>query len=452
MTHSAIHVEGSLALLQWRSPTGEINSFSLHEGETIVVGSHADADVQLPFPRVSGKHCILWMDKGKVYVRDCYSSAGTLLGGRRITEMDVTGEQELQIGSCKLSIRCGAETLGPGQFVRNENRLLELGGNRADQPSDMHRATTASPDADPLQLVVDDLKLQVAQLDRENAVLRERIELLVQRPGEPVGEADPFQQEMLELLRSEIGELQRQLEERSHAAGPTVPSPDGGCSGVDVERLADRLETLLEELGEKDRQLTLVTDLLASAEAAAQAEHDERRQLEHWLGDVEARVSDRDQEWRSQLDAMKRKIGDLTEERNHAQTALLAKTDNAKLESAMRLCDELRAENLKLQSRLAETEEEIRRLRRQCDESLELQRQEAVRISQERAELARTKHALEQIRHDLDQKERKLQIAGAADAARLQQIPPAPKPTSPPDAEESLARRIGRLWRRLDSW
>src|SRR4051812_6876054 len=70
----------------------------------LVVGRLAPADVCLPFPKVSGRHCELTFREGYWYVRDLGSTNGTKVNGMRVQEKMVRDGDEISIGKHKFII------------------------------------------------------------------------------------------------------------------------------------------------------------------------------------------------------------------------------------------------------------------------------------------------------------------------------------------------------------
>ncbi|MCA8997931.1 MAG: FHA domain-containing protein [Planctomycetaceae bacterium] len=455
----AIAINKFVAALYWSSPEGRTQEWKLSDGDSIVVGKNADVDLQLHSSRVSGKHCMIWAENGTLYVRDCYSSAGTIVDGRKISETALERDTEIRLGGCTLSVVFGI------RGVPRQTQRVDFDDAVEEQPTPSHfdsgesswcvdesESDVESEAISPLQVVIDDLKVRLEVSESENQILRERLEAMSQHfeQSEPTA-ADPFQDEMIQLLRDEVESLQAALANTQETGSRVVESPalDHPLpDSEEVARLAERLETLLVELEEKDRQIQMVQELLLAAEEACEAEQGERLQLERWLGDVEKRVAVREEEWALQVETLNRRIRQLQEDRNAAEAKLLAKSPDAKIEAVQKMGQELRQQVTSLESRLANAEEERARLRDELEKANESARREAVQMAQERAEIARIRHANEVHRHEMETRERRSQQqARIASETALRKSDSGP----PTEEEPSLSKRISWLWNRLDS-
>lgn len=398
-----------VATLLWELPAGEWKSRELHQGESLALGSDSGADIELDLPDVSGKHCLVWADGEQVTIRDCYSSAGTFVNGQRISETVVHGDAALRIGECEVTLsRSGAHStpVTPGNHPR--------------------KAPASAPGAaDPVSPVA-----HVA-----------------------AAEPDPFQEEMIELLRAEVLELQAALAERNHETAPDRASAPGDDETLptraEVERLTGRLEQLLEELAGRDRQVAMLEDLLHAAEEATQAEQEERHQLENWIDEIEERVSQREQEWEAELDRQRGAIENLIEERDQVAAALAANESNEQVQALQRLTDHLRTEIDQLKADVQKSEQQRQESQRYLEEQRIAAREEAVQISRERAELARLRHELESKRGET-QPPLSPSPGGEHIRAVEQNLRDLHRQQKQEQNSGSLATRLGRLWRRLE--
>jgi DNA repair exonuclease SbcCD ATPase subunit len=421
----AEHATRTVASLTWRLPSGDAEFLEIHEGESLTIGSGSDADIELADPDVSAKHCLLWADADSLTVRDCYSSSGTHVNGQRIAETVLADNAELRIGEALLKLTFAGGT-----------------GNRTAVPDEVDQFIRPG-DA---ELTPAELQFHLAQARKENDALRQQL-------ASGVRNEDPFQQEMVELLRAEVVELQAALAERDGAeVAPTreertdedeLPTRD------EVERLAARLEQLLEELDERDERVALLNELLRAAEEATQAEQEERRQLDGWINEIEERISQREREREAEIDQLKARIAELSAERDRAESALAEGHDNARVEALQKLAHNLRDEVARLTNAFQESENQRRELQRHLDEMRIAAREEAVQLSRERADLAR-------LRHELESKRTETQ--------------PSPAPTDPDNRvrevqqdlrdlhrqqrqeqqQRSLSSRLRKLWNRLE--
>jgi len=68
-------------------------SFSLVDGQTLLLGRGQNTESRLKDPAVSRVHCEVQVDEGKILLKDSGSSSGTQVNGKRIS-----GKYELRPG------------------------------------------------------------------------------------------------------------------------------------------------------------------------------------------------------------------------------------------------------------------------------------------------------------------------------------------------------------------
>jgi len=85
-----------------KGTSGSVINRSFPFGESIVLGSSADCDVQLDEPGVSARHAEIRLVDGKsLLLKDLDSETGTLLNGERVIETLLGSGDEIRIGSCR---------------------------------------------------------------------------------------------------------------------------------------------------------------------------------------------------------------------------------------------------------------------------------------------------------------------------------------------------------------
>jgi len=124
-----------------------------------------------------------------------------------------------------------------------------------------------------------------------------------------------LQQETIDQLRAEVAHLQQELalREQQWAEGQNLlaqakeetAAPTGDSE--DTARLVARMESLLDELDQADQRAAQLEGLLRRAEEAAEAEREERRHLESWMGDIECRVGQREAEWHAERELLRQR-------------------------------------------------------------------------------------------------------------------------------------------------
>jgi serine/threonine protein kinase len=77
-------------------------SFSLGEGQTLVIGRGQKTETRLRDPQVSREHCHVQADGGRFLVTDSGSAGGTVVNGKRITQHELKPGDVIQIGATQL--------------------------------------------------------------------------------------------------------------------------------------------------------------------------------------------------------------------------------------------------------------------------------------------------------------------------------------------------------------
>lgn len=271
-------------------------------------------------------------------------------------------------------------------------------------------------------------------------------------------ESDPFQEEMIELLRSEVTQLQTELSERdallrSHTDASSGQANDLVVSEEETQKLCQRLEELLAELDQKDNEVSVLQQHLQCAEDANAAEQNERRQLEDWVSEIEERITSREREWEEKISEMQMRLTKARTERREAETAAGAASNDTRIEALQRVVSDLRDEKDVLTQQLDEQQGTVRRLESQVEiAEEEAARQESVEMCQERADIARQRFELERMKQEMDEQKAvegsDLRIRALRD--HLKEVQATEEEERREAFETSLAGRISRLWRRIE--
>ena len=307
-------------------------------------------------------------------------------------------------------------------------------------------------------LRVRELEASLQEANAELDVLRDRLDAARAASSE----SDPFQDEMIELLRTEMTQLQTEVAERDiliqqlQRGDTCSPADDDGTSGVspdELQKLCTRLEELLGELDQKDDQLTVLQNHLQVSEDATHAERDERRQLENWVEEIESRITARDREWELKLSEMSVRLTQARSERRAAEQSASSDSNDTRIEALQRVVTELRDEKDDLLSQLDKERETVRDLERAVENAAEdAERLESVQLCQERADVARQRFELEKLKQEIeDQKAVEgsdLRIRALRD--HLKEVQATEEEERQEAYEKSLAGRVSRLWKRLD--
>ncbi len=305
--------------------------------------------------------------------------------------------------------QAGTEMVAP--FSQRESKPVTFGGPRkADAEAEMpvtpqpaslivpFSAPKGSPPEESGSQTIRRLESQLKQANAEIGALKDRLEFAVTQV--PLSGADPWQDEMIGLLRAEVVELQTALAEKnlenSGSSNSGEDLPADSVSHDESERLIERLEQLLLELHQRDEQVELLNDLLEAAENANRAEQEERQRINVWVSDIENRIGRQEEEWQAERQKLQETIEKLTAARDRAEATIAADTAMERNEGIQRVINGLRDEVETLRGELSQSTASCVELRRGLDEANRKDfREEAVQIAQERAELARLRYEIE---------------------------------------------------------
>lgn len=465
----------ALAELIFQPPGSDRIMRALREGDNLVVGSDASADVQLAVHGVARTHCMIHVEDGRVFVRDCYSSTGTLVDDIPISRARIDHDAMIRVGDTVMRLRILSaerrETAPEPSVVRKPvtaRPVADAPAARrepppsiiAPSPNDLPSTAAVSPQppvADAGR--VDRQELEAARhelvaIRAENDVLRDRLRILEKNAVAPhPSEPDPFQEEMIELLKSEVQDLQSALAE-ALAGAPREIGATGGqvesalahgglTSSAELDSLEERLEQLLAELQERDEQVMMLNDLLQSAEDATRAEQDERRQLQSWVSDIEQRFSQREGEWQAERDRLIEQCAAAESERGRLESALAAGSDGIREATLQKIVEDLRKQVADLNTELDGARAAGTALQKELESARQsTTREEEVRLAMERAELSRLRFEIESQKRELE----KQPPAGARQRSRVERT----ADPSSKSRDSSLGNRVARLWGLID--
>lgn len=400
-------------------PGGAYITRKLNDGDTVSVGSDDTADLRLDSPGIAGMHCLLTVDEGRLSIKDCYSAAGTFVNGQRVQDIKLKDGCRLNIAEIEIEVRYNNQpipdafqtfvepTASPSipkvdlpppvdatELIQSLYRQDEKSDEAAtDEEIDLQRPSEPTAELSRLLYELEEAKT-------ENEVLRERLKSVPKHNSASTA-GDPFQAEMLDLMRQEIEALQQELEKRNSQDFAFELS----CENVtaeqlpkreEVEKLVERLEDLVDELQQKDEQIQVLQDLVLAGDTANQAEQEEREQLAKWLGEFEDRFELLTGEWQAEKDQLKEKVERLELERVDALAALSADSNSVKSETLKRMTDSLRDELAASQEEISDLRANLAGLERKLKEAEHSSpKEEEIRLARERAEIARMRHDLE---------------------------------------------------------
>ena len=91
-----------MSIYKLKGTSGSVINQSFPFGESIVLGSSADCDIQLAEAGVAPRHAeICFLDGKSLQLRDLGSESGTLLNGEPVSETLLGSGDEIRIGTCR---------------------------------------------------------------------------------------------------------------------------------------------------------------------------------------------------------------------------------------------------------------------------------------------------------------------------------------------------------------
>jgi hypothetical protein len=449
-TTTGIPIERGQVALCIRNRAGQDIVTRLNPDTSVFLGSGKSCGIVLHDDKLSAKHCLLRYFNGRVTITDWCSASGTRVDGRTIEgETEVRDGSQVGVGDSLINVRfcdAGNEPVPDASRSNGEAKLLPLA---AKESTKVVNSSVASATMKLTELSeFDKFKNRFDTFDSQHDVIR----LL---------EAE------IESLRSELADRDAQLNELQGLVAAdhlnTVPGET-----LEEEGCNHRINELLDELKRSDLRIRTLEDLLRLSEDATQAEQEERKQIEIWVDELEHRVSNRELEWRAEIEILNERIRKLCDDRTQAEQQLRQAAANPAGGSQEKVIRELQLEVSDLRQQLATAGSENKDLRSEL-ESADFQtmlkrnqqlvdaelREEQLKMSQERAAFSRQKSELlrrvTELERELAERKRPndCDVRFQAFREHLREIHDQERqPTNP---ATTLSKRLVELWKRLDT-
>ncbi|MEL7497476.1 MAG: FHA domain-containing protein [Planctomycetota bacterium] len=282
------------------------------------------------------------------------------------------------------------------------------------------------------------------------------------------------------MLRMELEQLRFEIAERDSQIASLKDQREVETTELlddqQTLKLVSRLEELLDELKHSDERVGNLEELLRRSDEATQAEQEERRQLESWVGEIEQRISSRESEYEAEIEGLQVRLKRTQEQIQESETqfkkllqsrasgdqgAQLSDESRELIQACRGQIEDLRAkleqateQNTKLQAQVTacgdhgESSETVKQLQ---DKLVALQ----VEGSRERAEMARKHAELERIRDELEERLNNAKVIGKSDSRikamreHLREIHEQEQIQKEESRKNSLGGRIANLLSRL---
>jgi pSer/pThr/pTyr-binding forkhead associated (FHA) protein len=117
------------------------------------IGRGSEATLKLVHALISRQHCQLFVEQGRIMVRDLGSLNGTFVGGQRVQTAPLMPGELLTIGSVTLRVMYG-ETMGAAWAMHNKSK--SSGPVDTVSLDDTAQASNQSDEEDDLEELLDD--------------------------------------------------------------------------------------------------------------------------------------------------------------------------------------------------------------------------------------------------------------------------------------------------------
>ncbi len=328
------------------APVGQAEAVDLEANNSLFAGSGSNCRITLQGDGINPIHCMFWINEERILrIQDWNTEGRTLVNGKSVTtETTLSSGDKVEIGNylivpvlsqadhqlvARIPLNSNSPTESNGIDEANPSSLattdsgttsISLGQNDSaientpqtpvlDAVASASESSSSEPNIPEYADELDSEQSWEDELSNEFGIEPYDFEN-PQEPNAVPGFDDPRDQE-LELLRMEVEQLRFELAERdgqSHFAGGNFEDFDSNLNHesnfVDDDQtvqLVNRLEELLEELQSSDKRIRGLEELLQFSDQAAQAEQEERHQLESWVAEIEQRVSQREAESEAEL-------------------------------------------------------------------------------------------------------------------------------------------------------
>lgn len=492
------------------SKSGAIKRHELAAEQGIFIGKSSNCGFQLDGEGLSDIHCRVGFDDGEVWVQDWMSSQGTQLNGQEIAsneKIDVgdvinIGNHEIRVAYGSAASVTDAEANGAKPPVAAESKPKSQSSTPAPTPEpavptestasttqlESESAITSSAESDvestslgddssqPPSAAAEAAELEAAEPEvDEPEVAEKQISRLTESAetadDEPASidfsadffdfeEEETYDRETVALLQAEIEELQTQLAQRdAERVHKIVETPVADNVPEESDQVLQRMQDLIEEANRSDERVAILEELLLAAEDASRSELEERAQLEAWVGDIEKRVGQREEEHVAELDALRLRLEQSSEQQDRLQQQLRhAATGGSAPKDYEDTLENLQQSNKQLQDELSEAQKQCRvmeqRLNEQSETGEEALRSERANLAQEQAKIARLRFELSSKLESIDEMPKSHNSADRETAHRIQTLRQHLKEIHEQEKKEekeaSLTTRLAKLWKRTE--
>ncbi|QDT07173.1 Chromosome partition protein Smc [Rubripirellula lacrimiformis] len=450
---------------------GSTEHHDLKQDQSVFVGSSSNCGFRLVGNDLSEIHCHIGIEDGKLMVQDWMSSQGTRVNGELISaQVEIQPDDIVQIGKYEISFSSiGSNSYATAPIAKVtaeppppvvatpavetsvvETSVVETSVDRQiQQQSPAALPAESSSNSDTTMDVPDDETPNSFDFDDDFF---------------KIDEEETYDRETVALLHAEIEELQAALAqrdaERSCERCDQRMEDDIHDPLVDgSDEVLQRMQDLIDEANRSDEHVSILEESLHAAEDANRTGQEERRQLEAWVADIEKRIGQREDEHAAEVDALRQRLEESTEQQQRLQRQLRqAATGGNAPKHYEETLEQLQATNKSLQDSLAETQKERTSLEQRIETLSDVQE---ISLREERASIAKEQAKLSRMRFEITSK-----LAEVEDLPKVEN--PADRETSnriqalrqhlreiheqekSEEKEVSLTSRLAKLWHRVE--
>lgn len=463
----------STVTLTARHRGGAIKKHDLCKDQGVFVGTSSNCGLQLDGEGLSEIHCRLEFNEGELWVQDWMSANGTSVNGNAIDgnhkvgsgDVIQIGDYEITLGELSAPASTQNEDLGQNDFAQDNTQTSldepatsdDASASYADEPAgfeDGSDADLAEPaDQEPAfdEPANDSFAAEEPQMDFSSDFF-------------DIEEEETYDRETVALLQAEIEDLQAQLAQRDAEATHTpAASEHVDRNPEDSDEVLARMQELIDEANRSDERVGILEELLHAAEEANRSEQEERGQLEAWVGDIERRIGQREEEHAAELEALRARLEEANDEQDRLQRQLRQVAASgggggAAPKQYEETLEKLQQTNRELQEELGESQKQIRQLEQRAEEQSELSesalREERAKLAKEQAELSRMRFEISSKIKDVEEMPKSENAQDRETAARIQTLRQHLREIHEQEKQEEreapLTSRLKKLWKRVE--
>ncbi len=470
-----------------RSKSGSVLHCELQPDKGIFVGTSSNCGLQLRGDGLSEIHCRIGLEEGQLWVQDWMSNEGTRVNGEVIsTKFEVHLGDVIQIGEQQITVASAAPCVNGSEpaAVQEENARAEV-VERESEPETVvkHEPVAESivkdepvqPSHDPpvessSHEEADDVAERAVKVSPEgNSLARDSVSdehesMDFDSDFFQFEEEETYDRETVALLQAEIEELQTALAQRDAERFCETNVLEHQHSAADPvaeesDEVLQRMQDLIDEANRSDERVAILEEMLHAAEDANRSEQEERKQLEAWVGDIETRLGQREEEHLAELDALRQRLDKSNQQQERLQRQLQQSAFSGSVPKQYEeTLEELQANNRELQEQLAESQKQRLSLEQRFEQIEGDQehalREERANLAKEQAKIARLRFELSSKLADVNELPKSENQADKETAHRIQtlreHLREIHEQEKSEEKEATLATRLAKLWKRVE--